>query len=550
MFAVSPTAGRRACGTGTGRGWGEPGGGGGNSSQVGNLRKGRLGSLRYADLSQMRPTAPDSPSADFSVTRSPPKSDEARPATRLAAHSMMRWLQGFLAIVALGSAAAWGWLAYVDRDLPKHQGRSVRSWFWELCRIGSVPQQGLERPTRELECKMAILLMGTNALPYLAQQALSGKQDGWLRSQLHHVSSKLPRWVGGSLCPPHLHIQGQAAWFFRPLQPPASLVRRLAASTGDPRRPDREQMETVLWGSVGDGAETVLPELIRSLEQAEDPWLRAVAARSIRWLGIRGADAWHTVLAILARPPQDPELIDWIAALGSGAEKALPRLEGLLEVTDPKVRFHAAAALLQIRPDHAQALETFKEVASPDLPITAVTSALRDQCLEALTATGNGSRTNETLGALWEPLARLEILGWKVGNKSGQATRVLERYAPGRADELYRKAMRGAGSVPAATGLLRIHRSDNEATEWLAAHIREGGENTEAAILALSEASASNTSALRCLTEVAGHGNRSGGIDAIPETALRNRVRAADYALARIRFRDRLVGLGLDEREW
>jgi len=463
---------------------------------------------------------------------------------------MMRWLQGLLAVLAVGAATAWGWLAYVDRNLPQDRGRSVRSWFWELCRIGSVPQQGLEGPTRELECKMAILRMGTNALPYLAQHALSGKQDGWIRSQLHRASSKLPRWVGGSLCPPHLHIQGQAAWFFRPLQPPASFVRALVESNGDPRRPDRPQVEAVLWGSVGDGAETVVPELMRGLEQAEDPWLRAVAARSIRWLGIRASDAWHQVLAILARPPQDPELIDWIASLGPGAEKALPRLEGFLDVTEPTVRFHAAAALLQIRSDHAKALEAFQDMASPDLPMTAVTSSLRDQCLEALTAPGNGSRTHEALGALWEPLARVEILGWKVGKTTRHATRVLERYAPERADELYRKALRGSGSIQAATGLLRMNRLDSEATEWLASRLREGGTDTEDAILALSEASAANTSALRCLTEVAGQGNRSGGIEAIPQATLRSHVRAAEYALTRIRFRDRVANLGLDEREW
>ena len=33
------------------------GGGGGDSSQVSNLRNGRLGSLRYADNSEMRPSS-------------------------------------------------------------------------------------------------------------------------------------------------------------------------------------------------------------------------------------------------------------------------------------------------------------------------------------------------------------------------------------------------------------------------------------------------------------------------------------------------------------
>ena len=237
----------------------------------------------------------------------------------------MRFLVRILGIGVLCAAVFQGWLWHVDRNLPQYQGRSVRSWFWELCRVGSLPQQGLRGAKRELECRMAILRMGTNALPYLAEQALGPRREGMAATEIHRWSSRLPQWVGGSLWPPAAHVRGEAAWFFRPLRPSGAMVLELLEAVGHSGSgTEQRQVETVLLGCAGEGVDRVLPELVERLLRGEDPWLRATAARSIRWLGLRASGALDAVLVALDQAPQDPELLDWLAFFGPPGEKAVP----------------------------------------------------------------------------------------------------------------------------------------------------------------------------------------------------------------------------------
>jgi hypothetical protein len=112
-------------------------------------------------------------------------------------------------------------------------------------------------------------------------------------------------------------------------------------------------------------------------------------------------------------------------------------------------------------------------------------------------------RSNAEVGAILEPVARLEILAWTANNASYRAVRALERVAPERAAVLYRQALEGPGWTHAAIGLLRVDRNDPQATQQLVEAISGNSSEILSAILGLREAGSSNTEAIRTLQSLA-----------------------------------------------
>ena len=110
---------------------------------------------------------------------------------------MSRFRRGSLVLGAVGllMATVVGRQWIEDRRLPRYQGRSVRVWFHELCRHESGWAHADE--SRVLESKMALVTMGTNAIPFLLDEAFRDRVDGPFRTNLHELFRDLPAWLGG-----------------------------------------------------------------------------------------------------------------------------------------------------------------------------------------------------------------------------------------------------------------------------------------------------------------------------------------------------------------
>lgn len=434
-----------------------------------------------------------------------------------------------------------GWRAYEDRKLPRHEGRNLRSWFEEECRVTS-SSEGLADSKRELECKLAILAMGTNAVPFLVDQAMSGREDGLVRRGLRQVLGELSgsrwnRWIV-----PFAHVQGEAAWLVGPLKPPADLLLpRVLPYLHSSNERQRIQGLSLL-GSVGDGAEKVLPLLLEALEHTKDPWVRAATEASIHNLGTQAVGALDRVLAAMDPSAVNLHLPRWMAGLGPVASNAVPVLEGIMGSELNGARYEALVALLNIRPDHPGALSLMRETLSDGAGSTPRAQAAREELSAAWVFAPR--RPHAEAGTLLEPLARLDIRTWTANNANYRTTRGLERVAPERAAALYRQALDGPGWIHAAIGLLRLDPNDPVATRRLVEATQAFSEEGVDATLGLREAGSSNAEAIRALQQLA---RRS---VAPEEPMLGMKVRNAEYALARIRYREWMQAAGFDKPDW
>jgi len=400
----------------------------------------------------------------------------------------------------------------------------------------------LEDGTRELECKLAILGMGTHAVPFLVEQAMSGREDGPMRRGLRRALSELPggrwnRWIV-----PWAEIQAQAAGLVGPLRPPADLV--LPQVLPFVRGPDERLriQGLLLLGCLRDGAEEAVPLLVEALGEKGDPWVRAAASAALGQLKSRATGAVDQVVDLMDPATVDLHVLRWLAGLGSAASNAVPRLEEIVASEYHESRFEALVALLSIRPDHESGLALIRQTVSDEgSPITRAQAA-REELAAAWISSPR--RPHPEVGSLLEPLARVEIRAWSPNNAMTRATRALERLAPERVVLLYRQALEGAGWVHAATGLLRLDRNDAEATRRLVEGMAGDSPEGMSAILGLREAGSSNTEAIRALQSV---------VQSRPppeEHMGQLRVLNAAYALARIRYREWMESVGFDELDW
>lgn len=452
-----------------------------------------------------------------------------------------------LAMVGLvvGSFAGWRWWA--EHRLPRYQGHSVRVWFGELCRHdgGRDGSWAYRDEARLLESKTALVMMATNAVPYLLEQALRAPTDGALRTNLHQWFRELPAWSGGGGFVPHSRIAELAAMEVHALRPPPELVvPRLTTALASPD-PIQRRQAVILLGSVRHASPAVLDALQPALTNVADPWLSALAAQSLRWLGPSASNALPRVLDKLADGTPNIALYAWLGGLGPLAAPAIPHLEPALASTNDWIRLNAAVALVAIQPGHARARQILVDAAQPEEPNEdrqprddrLLRSRLRtpgDTLARALTF---GQRNPDaTLASHIEPLARSELDTWTPKNPGHEAIRAYERLAPDRAAVLYRAALTGPSAIPAAAGLLRLERTNAAAVAILEAQTAGALTVRVQALWALGEASSTNPGVTNFLERSA----RGGGIEA----------RWAAQSLARLRLREARLAAGLSENEW
>lgn len=416
----------------------------------------------------------------------------------------------------------------------RHEGRSVRSWFLELCQAEAEGRAGAMADYRTLEARTALLELGTNAVPFLVEEAFVLRSDSLWRTNLSRLTRVLPRWLVGSGVVLWGDRRHQAFLALRRLRPPAGvLLPRLESSlTLTNILPYRQAM--FLLGTVGEGADLVMPHLAEAIRQSHDPWLRTLALQSLAWLDPPPSGCLPLLLECLREDPGRHNGLRTIARLGPAAAEAAPWIETLLTNASPDLRASAVVTLLEIVPSHAAAVRLAEEMAQAD-PDT------RRALWFALSRI-HRRRCDELLPWL-EPMARAEVDAWGPAGASFFATSTLERIAPERAARLYREALEGPGALHAARGLLRLERTNTVvAAEVVRRHDDASslpGRAVELSLLldALSEASSQNAPAVDFL-----------------EARSRDRVnpaRADDAraALARLRYRELREARGLGA-EW
>ncbi|MGE3313301.1 MAG: hypothetical protein AB7O66_25320 [Limisphaerales bacterium] len=460
----------------------------------------------------------------------------------------MRKAGWILVLLALGAAWGLGWRWFEDRNLPQYEGRSLRSWFLETCRLAALTR-GIAEERQLLENQMTVLDLGTNTVPFLVAQAMSDRRDGWVRAGLRRKLMEMPDRRLARRIVPFAVMQSQAAWLLRPLRPPADLVIPEVLPALEGADTSRRAKALALLACLGDGAETAAPWLVKALDRGEDPWVRAGASVAILGLGARLSGSVDAVGNALDPAAPDPSLLRWLADLGPVASNTIPRLEEALEACPPEAKPGVVIALLNIRPNHEAALALMRESVGEEVGSTSLAREIQDRWVAAWIHAPR--RPNPAVAALIEPLARVEILAWKANRASYIATRAMERVGPERVRELYLRAMDGPAWIHAAPGLLRLDRNDAEATRRLVAAFRVITDESLPAVMALREAATSNAEAMHAL-EAWSQRAPGGGGAAVPggDPRFELIVRDAAYVLTRIRFREWMETSGDHETEY
>ncbi len=433
---------------------------------------------------------------------------------------------GWTVGLAVAFAALIGAGYALDRGLPRHQGRTARSWFAEYCRAavrpGSTPR---ERETRMLDCQLALLSMGTNAVPFLMAEAFRFRPATAVHSNLHELFRDLPEWAGGGSFIPGPRRADLAAEMLRELRPPspalAPLLRQRFASTNLLEHRQSVFLANAL-ADVPDETAAWLSGILTNA--AEEPWTRLLAAQSIRWLGRASSNVLPAALEYLRGRTNGPDvrIVIWLGVIGPGAASALPILEPHLDHTNSWTRAHTAVALARIAPDHGRALQVLRDMA------TGSGSDLANLATALASLRQGGTHGLPGMQEFLTERARREVAGWTATSLSFSACLGLEWVAPESAIAVYRDALAQQSSVAAAGRWLRLERTNPVPARFLMARAASGGTDPVSATSWLAEVDASNTEAMAFLER------RAAGVGVAPQGMEADDAR---YALARIRWR-------------
>lgn len=269
-----------------------------------------------------------------------------------------RWWS--LALVMAGMALVLLLYRHTSDREPSYEGKQLRAWFLQYCRASSRYEHD---ETRREEAVFALRHMGTNALPYLLEQAFSTNQDSAFKTNLSAVLRALPRAWGFS---PFIKAEDrriESGHVIHDLKPPAHALlpalTNFLSHSSDPGDPSYHAA-LFLSGCVGSGGEAAVPYLVRALQQRSG-WASGLAAQSLQWLGPQAKAAVPAMIAALPDPFCTHPLIDALGALGPDARAAIPALQKFLTHTNQANRLQAAVALCRIDPGQTAAVAVLRE---------------------------------------------------------------------------------------------------------------------------------------------------------------------------------------------
>ena len=260
-----------------------------------------------------------------------------------------KWL---LAAVLL-LAAVGGWFFFRQPALPEYSGKPVSYWLKEYCRSG---QRMAWDASRHEETGAALRQMGTNAVPYLLEEAFDTGPSSGGRKDLCRLLNCLPRSLGlPTFVDPEI-MSSEGAEALKEIKPPASqllpLLEQHLKSTDHMER----RTAVYLLGCTGDGAEQAVPWLCAVLK-CPDVYERVLAAQSLGWIGSDARDAVPALIEMMqaptnaSQPPMHPARSAALALgeIGSAAAPALPLVQALFEQErDWSLRCALAVALCRI----------------------------------------------------------------------------------------------------------------------------------------------------------------------------------------------------------
>ncbi|MGE4180594.1 MAG: hypothetical protein AB7J34_12270 [Limisphaerales bacterium] len=455
-----------------------------------------------------------------------------------------RWLLGSLGVLALALGA---WLI-ADRGQPHFQGRSVRAWFRQTYR-SSDGSWGIGETASWYEARLAFLEMGTNAVPFLVREAFRFRRNSPLRTKLREVSKEMPEWAPRGAFTPYHEIQNQAVRLLRALEPPASVLVPLLQPHFESTDANRFVQANMLLGSVGEGADSVVPRLLETVSHTTNRFARNAAWQSLRQIGVRDRKVLNAILET-GRSEQDPDFlflgfVPWIGEFGPAGSPVLPILEPWLSHTNFLHRIRSALAIVAIDPGHSNAWKVLADAASPD-----PNSPEADKFIEGLceAVSRSSPRSDQRLANLLVPLAQRELAAWNSQGASFRAINALQRVAPETTRTLLEAQLARSDDsrIHAARILLTLDRNHTAATKTL---IDAGAAPRLDSLQYLGEASSTNRLAIEALEAVV-HG-KDGPEPQFPSGSPQARaVEQAKAALARIRYREAREARGLKDGDW
>ncbi len=260
-----------------------------------------------------------------------------------------RLLIGLAAFTIMGI----GWLVFGYNREPMYNGHTVSWWFKEYCRACEWRTFDAARLEDSQE---AMVKLGTNAVPYLLEQAFNTNQDSAVLTNLIRFINSLPRSWPVSAPVSQETMRGTAPVFFYRIRPPASQVlpvlERQFRLTNSPNLFMHRQA-IVVMGYIGDGADRAVPLLLEALNDP-DPTSRQIALQSLDEIGPQAGGAVPVLEQKLASEP-NPSVRMRIAAMLFRIEKRPADLkvltDGLEESRPLRERDVAAFQIGRIGPD-------------------------------------------------------------------------------------------------------------------------------------------------------------------------------------------------------
>ncbi|MFM8357091.1 MAG: hypothetical protein ACKOET_00895, partial [Verrucomicrobiota bacterium] len=221
-----------------------------------------------------------------------------------------RWLvgAGFVGILLL-------LLLHRGGNQPRYAGRTAGEWFEDWLRAGGGGPFA-DGEVEALAAKTALVHLGTNAVPFLVEQAFVLRRDFAYRSHLQALTRKLPRWLGRGRFLPYDSRPNAALEMLGEWRPPAPLVwPRIAAHLAGADETKRNQA-IYLLGGLSPPLDQALPPLVEAATQRTNPWLSLLAIQSLWKLGPSASNAlpgllpelesFHRPTRLTLRPDAEP----------------------------------------------------------------------------------------------------------------------------------------------------------------------------------------------------------------------------------------------------
>ncbi len=255
------------------------------------------------------------------------------------------------------------WLSGLSE--PSYDGRRVSYWFKESCRSGQFNRANDNLNDHE-GCVEAFRAMGTNAVPYLVDQAFDFRKESATWSNISRLLNDAPpSWPVPRPISSWNRI-GEATAMLQEIKPPASqllalMQKHLKATNGHEHR-----QALYVLGASGEGAAQVVPYLTAALKD-NDTWSRRLAIQSLGWIGPQAEAAVPDLIELLNEAPDTNYLAANVAvALGKiGSPKAAPAVPAVKKLFEQEKNWNSrgnlGVTLMRLDPTQTEVLNFLME---------------------------------------------------------------------------------------------------------------------------------------------------------------------------------------------